>query len=454
MDFVPRSGQDEIIAHIQSQRRVAVWAGMGVGKTGSTLVALDQLSWVYPDTFPALILAPLRVAKSTWPDEVEKWDNLKHLKVSVITGSPAQRLKALQTKAHIYTMNYEHLPWLVEHLGAKWPFRTVVADEFTRLKSFRLRQGSKRARALGRVAHTLVNRFIGLTGTPAPNGIANLWGQTWFLDKGLRLCKTFSGFEARWFTRGWDGFSLVPNAGAQEEVQELLRDICRTVTVPVEEPILNPIYVDLPPDARRVYNDMERQMYAEIGAEGVEAANAAVKSSKCHQIADGALYLEEGGWEEIHTAKLDALESVVEEANGMPVLVSYTFKFDKERILKRFKGAKELDSNPQTIRDWNAGKIPILVAHPASAGHGLNLQDGSNILCYYSIDWNLEEHMQIKERLGPMRQKQAGHNRPVYVHVIMARDTVDDELIWPRLHLKKTVQEVLLEALQRRKLAA
>lgn len=445
------SYQQEALDWLYEHPRTALWMPMGGGKTVSTLTALDDLSFV-EDVFPVLVLAPKRVAVTTWPEEPIRWAHLRHLRVVAITGTPKQRKAALDTPADIYTMAYDNLVWLCETLGEAWPFVTVVADELTRLKSFRIRQGSKRAGALGRVAHTKVKRFVGLTGTPGANGLKDLWGQTWFLDKGERLGRTFAAFEQRWFTRGYDGFSLQPLPHAQEEIQELLRDICLTVTgLPVDEPIFNRIYVDLPPAARVLYDDMEEEMFAQIGAEGVEAANAAVRTQKCLQIANGAIYMNEGSeWEAVHDAKLDALDSVIEEANGVPVLVAYNFKHDLERLRRRFRQARVLDADPDTIRQWNAGRIEVLLAHPASAGHGLNLADGGNILAFFGLNWSLEEHMQIIERIGPMRQKQAGYDRPVFVHYIMARDTVDD-MVLDRLTSKKTAQEVLLDALKRRK---
>jgi SNF2 family DNA or RNA helicase len=305
---------------------------------------------------------------------------------------------------------------------------------------------------LGEVAHTHVSRFIGLTGTPAPNGVKDLWGQIWFLDKGLRLGQSFSAFAMRWFRKGYDGYSLVPYDHTQAEVEEKLKDICLTVRgLPVDEPITNLIYVDLPSDARRMYAEMEAEMFTVLNDEGVEAANAAVRTQKCLQLANGALYVDEDGkWEMVHDAKLDALESIIEEANGAPVLVAYNFKHDLARLQGRFRQGRVLDADPNTIRDWNAGRISILFAHPASAGHGLNLADGGNILAFYGVNWNLEEHMQIIERIGPMRQKQAGYDRPVFVYPILARNTVDD-LVMDRLTSKKSVQEILLEALKRRK---
>lgn len=449
--FTPHAYQADIMEWIYFNKRCAVWASMGSGKTVSTLTALDNLSLI-EDVFPALVLAPLRVARSTWPEEVAKWPHLKHLRVSVITGTPKQRERALAKDADIYCTNYDNLVWLRKELGDEWPFKTVVADEFTRLKSFRLRQGGSRARALGQVAHTHVSRFIGLTGTPAPNGVKDLWGQIWFLDEGQRLGRTFSAFEQRWFRKGYDGYSLVPYDHTQKEVEERLRDICLTVKgLDVDEPIVNPIYVDLPPAARKVYDAMEHEMFAVLNDEGVEAANAAVRTQKCLQLANGALYIDDdGNWEEAHAAKLDALESIIEEANGAPVLVAYNFKHDLQRLQSRFRQGRVLDADPDTIKQWNAGKIPLLFAHPASAGHGLNLADGGNIIAFFGVNWNLEEHMQIIERIGPMRQKQAGFDRPVFVYPILARGTVDD-LVMERLSSKRSIQEVLLEALKRRR---
>ena len=450
MTFKPHPYQEEAMAHLYKVRRSALWMPMGGGKTVTTLTALDSLS-VVEDVFPALVLAPLRVARSTWPDEVKKWPHLAHLRVSVITGTPKQRERALAAEADIYCTNYDNLVWLRKELGDEWPFKTVVADEFTRLKSFRIRQGGSRARALGQVAHTHVSRFIGLTGTPAPNGVKDLWGQIWFLDQGERLGRTFSAFEQRWFRKGYDGYSLVPYDHTQKEVEDKLRDICLTVQgLQVDEPITSPVYVDLPPMARKVYDEMEKELFTVLNDEGVEAANAAVRTQKCLQLANGALYIDDdGNWEAAHDAKLDALESIIEEANGAPVLVAYNFKHDLERLRGRFRQGRVLDADPDTIRQWNAGRISLLFAHPASAGHGLNLADGGNILAFYGVDWNLENDMQIIERIGPMRQKQAGHNRPVFVYRILARNTVDD-MVMERLQSKKSIQEVLLAAMEKR----
>ena len=449
--FTPHDYQFDIVQHIHDHPRCAVWAGMGTGKTASTLLALDALSAV-EDVYPVLVLAPLRVAKTTWPDEVAKWANFRHLTVVPITGDVRARARALKVPAHIYTMNYENLQWLVGACAARWPFKTVVADEFTRLKSFRLRKGSTRAKALSRVAHSAIDRFIGLTGTPSPNGLNDLWGQTWFLDQGARLGRTYGAFEARWFEKGWDGFSIKPRDHSQKEIEDRLRDLCLTVTgLPVDEPISNVIEVEMPAPARATYDEMEKEMFAEIEEFGVEAVSAAAKTMKLLQLANGAAYIDDRqNWREVHKAKIEALESVIEEASGAPVLVAYHFKSDLARLQEAFPKARVLDTDPQTIRDWNDGKIPLLLAHPASAGHGLNLAQGGNILAFFSVNWNLEEHMQIIERIGPMRQKQAGLDRPVFLHFILAADTVD-AMILERLKTKRSVQDILLDALNRRK---
>jgi SNF2 family DNA or RNA helicase len=379
--------------------------------------------------------------------------------VVTITGTEKERLAAVRSPAQIYTTNYEQLVWLVQFWGDKWPYTTVVLDESTKVKSFRLRQGGKRAQALGSIAHTRIKRLIELTGTPASNGLKDLWGQAWFLDAGARLGRTFTAFSQRWFQTARDGFGLVPMRHAQPEIQDKLRDVCLTIDAKdwfdLREPIINNIEVTLPPKARKHYKEMEKEMFTSLeSGHDVEAFNAAAKTQKCLQIANGAMYVGEGAqeWKEVHKAKLEALDSIVEEAAGMPVLVAYNFKSDLARLLKAFPQGRHLDKDPQTIRDWNAGKIPILFAHPASAGHGLNLQDGGNILVFFAVNWNLEEHLQIIERIGPTRQMQAGYDRPVFIHRILAKGTVD-ELVLERLETKREVQDILMAAMKRKKYA-
>jgi SNF2 family DNA or RNA helicase len=454
-EFIPRPYQTMIIDHILDTPRCAVWAGMGTGKTVSTLTALEILQMV--DDSPVLVVAPLRVAIGTWPDEVLKWEHLRGMNVVAITGTEKERLAALREPSQIYATNYEQLVWLVAHWGDRWPYKTIVLDESTKVKSFRLRQGGKRAQALGSIAHTRIKRIIELTGTPASNGLKDLWGQAWFVDAGVRLGRTFTAFKQRWFTSARDGFGLTPVPTAQAEIQDRLRDVCLTIEAKdwfdLRQPIINKIEVTLPVKARKHYKEMEKEMFTSLDTgHEVEAFNAAAKTQKCLQIANGAMYVGEGAqeWTELHKAKLDALDSVIEEAAGMPVLVAYNFKSDLARLMKAFPQGRHLDKNPQTIRDWNAGKIPVLFAHPASAGHGLNLQDGGNIIVFFGLNWNLEEHLQIIERIGPTRQMQAGHDRAVFIYLIIARDTVD-ELVLERLETKREVQDILMAAMKRRR---
>lgn len=453
-DFTPRPYQQIIIDHILANDRCAVWAGMGMGKTVSALTVIDAVRLV--DNDPILVLAPTRVANTTWPEEAAKWVHTAHLTVVPVTGDMQGRVVAVRQRADVHAINYENLPWLVEYWGDRWPYRTVIADESTKLKSFRLRQGGKRAQALARVAHTKVKRFVELTGTPSPNGLQDLWGQVWFIDRGQRLGRTYEGFKQRWFRPHPSGFGLEALPHAQKEIQELLSDICITVEAKdwfdLREPIVNNIYVDMPARARKTYEDMEKQMFTELDSgHEIEAFNAASRTIKCLQIANGAAYTEGNTeWQDVHDQKLQALESVVEEANGMPVLVAYHFKSDLARLKKHFPKGRELDKNPKTLTDWNKGKIPLMFAHPQSAGHGLNLQDGGNILVFFAHWWNLEERLQVIERIGPTRQLQAGHDRPVWIHNIIARKTVD-ELVIERVNTKREVQDILMGAMRRRK---
>ena len=461
-----RSYQREIVGHILSTPRCGIWAGMGLGKTVTTLTALDSLSLAYDS--PALVLAPLRVASSTWPTEAGKWPHLANMRVLPLTGSPADRRRNLKDamqnpRGTVCAMNYENLEWLIEatNNGAAWPFRIVVADESTRLKGFRLRQGTRRAYALAKVAFRRVERFVELTGTPAPNGLIDLWGQAWFLDAGLRLGNSFGAFERRWFRTVQVGQTaharkLVPHDFAQAQIEAALSDICRSWRAEdyfdLQAPIETQTRVTLPHAARRAYDAISRDLVADLRAGRVTAVSAAARTLKLHQLANGAVYTDgpdgaQGPAEHVHDAKLDAMRSIVEEAAGEPLLVAYQYRHDADRLLRAFPKAQVLDRRPSTIARWNAGDIPMLLAHPASAGHGLNLQDGGRRLVMFSQTWNLEERLQIIERLGPTRQAQSGHPRTVFIHNIIAEGTID-ELMLRRIESKKDVLETLMENLK------
>ena len=455
-----RPWQPPMLDHIAEHPRCAVFGRMGSGKTMATGTAISCASQLDED--PVLVLGPKRVANKTWPDEFKAWDHLKHHEVVPVIGTQTERLQALaqikKGNASIYTINYDNLPWLVDQLGfTTWPFRTVVADESTRLKNFRTRQGGKRSAALAKVAfQPQVKRWVNLTGTPASNGLKDLWGQTWFLDKGERLGRSYSAFTDRWFTgSGFENRELKPTGGAQDEIHARLGDICLTINpgdwITVPEPIVTRIEVELEGKAKRMYRDMEREMFLQIREHEIEAVHAASRTIKCLQLANGAIYLnpERTLWEPVHNAKMDALESIVEEACGMPVLVAYHFKTDLERLKKHFPQGREFDANPATEDAWNEGRISIMFIHPASGGHGVNLQHGGNILAFFGHWWDMEQRDQVLERIGPMRQWQSGKGRSVYIYDIVAKDTVDEDVLL-RHTSKRSVQETLLEALTRR----
>lgn len=458
MKFKPREYQKTIIRHIVAHKRCAVLAGMGMGKTSSTLCALDYIKRLGLP-MRALVIAPLRVAVSTWPDELLKWDDIE-LSIVPVVGTVKERERAINKPADVHTINYEALPWLIKLLGDRWPFNVIVADESTRLKSFRLGGGgSTRAKALSKVAFQ-TERFIELTGTPAPNGLIDLWGQMYFIDHGERLERSFGAYTSVYFNQrrvGASAFAVAyePCEWAQARIQGRISDVCVSLNAsdyfPLRDPIVSNIYVTLPAEARRVYDDLQRTMIAEL-AEDVEidAVSAATKSIKCLQVASGTVYDDAHTWHYLHDTKIEALKSIVEESAGAPVLVAYHWRSDLDRLLKAFPAGVALDKDPAIIRRWNAGKIPILFVHPASAGHGLNLQDGGNILVFFSHWWDLEQYQQIVERIGPTRQAQAGHNRSVFIYHIVARDTID-ELVIERRDAKKTVQEILLEHLKYKK---
>lgn len=453
--FKPRPYQQLIIDHILETPRCAVWAGMGMGKTSATLTAVEGL--LLADDAPTLVIAPLRVAEQTWPEEVRKWSQLGDIRTQPILGTPKQRIDACRTRADVYTTNYENLPWLVEYYGESWPFRNIVADESTKLKSFRLRQGGKRAAALAKIAHTKVERFVQLTGTPCPSGLEALWGQMWFLDRGKRLGRTFQAFKDRWFRPNFNGFGSQPLPHAQAEIQGLLKDLCITIEakdwLDIREPIVNNIHLNLPAPARRVYEDLEREMFATLDSgHELEAFNAAARTIKCLQLANGACYVGEGNkdWSDIHDQKIQALDEIIEEANGMPVLVAYHFKSDLARLMKAFPGGIDLASKDGLARA-KRGEGTVWFGHPASMGHGVDgLQYHSNQLVFFGHWWNLEERLQMIERIGPTRQLQAGMDRPMWIHNLIMRDTVD-EMVIERVNSKREIQDILLEAMKRKK---
>jgi len=453
----PRPHQVPMMQFLLNHPRGNLFAGMGAGKSSAILQLIDWLRMANRLRGRALIITPLRVAEMTFPEEVEKF-SFPRVKMSLVLGKPAERLAALyDSKANTFVVNWDNLQWLEEALGDSFAtfFDMVVCDESTKLAGYRTRNGSKRAAVLARIAHK-VPYWYNMTGTPGAGGLLSLWGQHWFIDGGKALGTSFKSYQRRFFLQeyreGNDRPVWVPSRLADKEIRERMGKLSVYID-PAEwfgtdTPVINDVEIRLPAKAQKIYDQVEAELFAELESGDIEAHNAAGRSNKCLQIAGGACYLTDANgdpmdaWEEIHTAKLDALEQIIEEANGEAVLVAYNFKHEKERILKRFKQARELDK--QAVSDWNKGKVSLMVAHPASAGHGLNLQDGGRTMVYYSTGWNLEHTLQILERIGPVRQMQAGHPRTVFVHRIIARGTVDS-VVMRRADGKRGVMQSLLD---------
>lgn len=393
-----------------------------------------------------MVIAPLRVAQSTWSGEIEKWDHLQGLRLAKVLGSEKQRIEALHQPADIYIINRENTEWLVNYYGRKWPFDMVVIDELSSFKNPR----SKRFRALRKV-RPLIKRIVGLTGTPAPNGLIDLWSQIYLLDQGERLGKTLTGYRNRYFDPGRRNqnivFEWIPKPFAEERIYEKISDICVSMKaedwLQLPERIDNVIEVELPEKAKSQYNQLEKDLILPLLDSDVTAANAAVLTNKLLQMANGAIYDEFGEAKEIHDVKLEALEEAVEAANGKPVMVVYAYKHDLDRIRKRLKkyNPRTLDSD-QDVQDWNAGKIQVLLLHPASGGHGLNLQTGGNIIVWFGLTWGLEYYQQANARL--YRQ---GQTERVIVHHIVAKGTMDEEVL-KALTGKASTQNDLMDAVK------
>lgn len=470
--FEPRVFQKRAIEFMLDTPKCALFASMGIGKTSSTLAVIDALNTVEGEKH-TFVFAPKRVATMTWPDEIEKWADFAGLDTSIVTGTAAERRAALRRDRAIHLMNYENIPWLLAELKGRWPFQRAIADESSKLKaptSKRFAGTPARARkvengvvvqerreatpGLKHFAH-LAERWINLTGTPTPNGLEDLWSQIYVLDGGRRLGNNITAFRNRWFVRDASGYGHVPLPHAFGEIMSRIQDICLTLDsadyFDLPPLVDNPIYVELPPDARRFYRELEREYFAVNKGREVEAVNSAVLSGKLLQVANGAVYTsdsEEKEWTLVHDAKLEALEDIFEEACGAPVMVAYNFKHDLARLQAAHPDGRVMDDNPQTLRDWNAGRIGKLWIHPDSAGHGLNMQDGGNILVFFSQTNKLESYLQIIERIGPMRQVQGGYDRPCFVHSIIARRTYDEIAVARGLQ-KAATQDAVREYMKR-----
>lgn len=449
----PREYQNIAIDFLAEHKRCNLHAGMGLGKTYSVLGALHKLS----SDSPALALGPLRVARGVWTSEQREWADLHDFRVVPITGTVLEREAALRAPAHLHTINYDNVQWLIEKFGDRWPFCTVIADESTRLKGFRVKQGTKRSNALSSVAHKYCSRWINLTGTPAPNGLKDLWGQQWFVDGGAALGRSYSAFEQRWYKCKTHGQHTVwvPEDFAFDQIVEAIKPTTLTIDAKdwfdVDEPIVNNVYVEMPDAARRQYRQMEKQFFAEVEKGLLTASTAGVKAQKLLQMASGAAYHEDGKtWSHLHDEKMAALASIIEESAGAQVLVAYQFRHELERLQKFFPHIRPIKREDyQFEEDWNKLRVPLACGHPASFGHGLSLQHGGNTIVYLGQTFDLELYAQVLERIGPIRQKQSGYERPVFVHHILARGTVDEDVLWRR-ESKATLSETFKHAMKNR----
>jgi SNF2 family DNA or RNA helicase len=421
---------------------LGLWLDLGLGKTISTLTAIVDLENDFGFD-RCLVIAPKRVALSVWPREVKEWAHTAHLDMAVAVGSAKERAAALAQDATITVINRENVKWLVDTVGAKaWPWDLVVIDESDSFKD----RGSARFRAL-KTVRPRIRRMIQLTGTPTPQGLLDLWAQIFLLDGGVRLGRSMTTYKERWFhTTDYMGYKWAPVKGAEAEIHKAVSDI--VVSMSAEDYLQMParidnfIQVELPSSARKIYTALEKEFLIKLDAHEVAAANEAVLTNKLLQAANGALYVEEGKYTVLHDAKLDALEEVVEGALGGPVLVAYNFKSDLARILKRFPKAVALGQDVAQIEAWNRGEIPILCAHPASAGHGLNLQTGGSVLCWFGMNWSLGLYQQMNARLHRQGQRET-----VIVHHIVAKDTIDETVV-RSLSEKHGSQSALLAALK------
>ena len=445
MKFAPHDYQAYAVEYIEEHPAAAVLLDMGLGKTVITLTAIVNLLF---DSFQAhriLVIAPLRVARDTWPAEIQKWDHLRGLTWSVIIGTQQERMAALQKQADIYLINRENVQWLIEKSGMPFDFDMVVVDELSSFKSWQ----AKRFKSLMKV-RPMVRRIVGLTGTPSSNGLMDLWAEFRILDLGKRLGRFITHYRDAFFLPDKRNqqqiFTYKPRPGAEEEIYRRIGDMTismrATDHLKMPERIENRVVVRMDDQERNIYDRMKAELIVQIQGQEIDAVNAAALSGKLCQMANGASYAEDRAVVQIHERKLDALEDLIEGANGKPLLVAYWFKHDLARIQKRFPEAREIRTS-KDIQDWNAGNIPVALIHPASAGHGLNLQAGGNTLVWFGLTWSLELYMQTNARLWRQGQ-QAG---TVIIHHIITEDTID-ERIMDALERKDKTQSALIDAVK------
>lgn len=448
MKFTPHDYQRRAIALTVEKPNIGLFLDMGLGKTVITMTAIQELMYDCFDVSRVLIIAPKRVAEDTWTREHEKWDHLKDLRISKVLGTEQQRILALRTEADIYVIGRDNVKWLVEtyQRRKKWPFDMIVVDE---LSSFKNPQ-AQRFRALRKVLpHT--KRVVGLTGTPSPNGLMDLWAEIYLLDRGERLGGTLSAYREAYFRpgarNGYTTYKWEPIRGAQETIEKKISDICISMSaadyLQLPKRIDNVIPVKLSAPEMAAYKRMEEEQLLRIDEEDIAALNAAAVMGKLLQIANGSVYSVDGVPVRIHEAKLEALSEIVDTTDS-PVLVFYSYKHDLAAIQGKIPEARILETE-KDIADWNAGKIKVLLAHPASVGYGLNLQEGGHTIVWYGLTWSLELYQQANARLH--RQ---GQEKPVIIHHLIATGTVDEQVM-RALQSKDVTQASLMRALKERR---
>ena len=440
------------VEHIINHPYCGLFIDLGLGKTVSTLTAIDILMFDYCDVNAVLVVAPKRVAESVWQEEAEKWEHLKHLRFSKIIGTQAQRIAAIKVKADIYIISRDNIAWLCAlYGGGKLPFDMVVIDELSSFKSYK----SERFKAM-RGARVYLKRLVGLTGTPAPNGLIDLWPQVYLMDRGERLEKTITRYREKYFRPGRTNGNVVYSydllSDSEFLIHKKIEDICISMKASdyLEMPMRTDNYIKLrmPEALRKKYVDFEKEKVLDLfnqdnGSTEVNVVNAAALSNKLLQFANGAIYDEEHKVYPIHDIKLDALKEIVDDANGQPVLIAWTYQFDRDRILEYLKkyNPRELKGD-KDIKDWNEGKVQVMLAHPASAGHGLNLQAGGHIIVWFGQTWSLELYQQFNGRL--YRQGQQDH---VIVHHLILEGTHDEDVI-KALRAKDKKQDSLMNSIK------
>lgn len=441
MEFKPHDYQQHTTQFIEDHPQAAIFLSMGMGKTVSTLTAINNLIYREFAVQKALVIAPLRVARDTWPEEIHKWDHLKGLRCSVIIGAKDQRARAVATDADVYVVNRENVAWLVDHCWPHWPFDMVIIDELSSFKNHQSVRFKKLKKALPKI-----DRIIGLTGTPAPNSLMDIWAPFRLIDGGHRLGKFIGKYREAYFVpdkrNGPQVYSWKLRPGAEDDIYDKIGDITLSMktadylTLPECTYATNRVTLDA--GEQQLYRQFVRDMVIELDGETIDAANAATLSGKLQQLASGAIH-QDDGYTTIHTKKLDALEDIVEAANGQTVLVAYWFTHDADRILNRLPQAVKLNT-ADDFHAWNAGTVPLGLIHPASAGHGLNLQSGGHILVWFTTPWSLELYEQANARLH--RQGQA---EPVTITHIVTAGTVDEQIL-TALSKKAITQQALISA--------